>query len=122
MDWHDVDGDPPSRQYEVGYKKPPAGTRFSKDRQPPRRKKKLGDLSFKDLLWKLLQEPRRVLIDGKPVWRTNAHLVSQRAFQEAEKGSSTLMRLCNELLLGPGGPDEEVPPEIILGGPISQLP
>jgi hypothetical protein len=119
MDWNDDEGSSRT-EYEVGYKKPPPGTRFSKDRQPERpKKKKPDDRSIKDLLWRLLQEERRVTIDGKVVWRTNAWLVSHRAMQEAEKGSSVLMRLCNELMLGPGGPDEEEPPEIFLGSPAS---
>ena len=51
------------------------------------------------LFWKVLQEPRRAKINGKTRWVTSAELIVRRAYTEAEKGSSTLQRLLNELLL-----------------------
>ena len=106
---------PPSgTRTDVGYKRPPVETRFKKGQKPPPRKKKVvAQLSMKDVFWKVLQEQRRFVVDGKAAWVTTADLVARRAFLEAEKGSPTLSRLLNQLLLASDDPAEEEMPEII---------
>jgi hypothetical protein len=103
MDEHDNATESTSGEYRVGYKRPPLETRFKKGQKRPRRKEKVvQNFSPKDLFWSVLQERRRVIINGKATWPTNAELIARRALLEAEKGSPVLMRLSNELLLGAG--------------------
>ncbi|MGI8705823.1 MAG: hypothetical protein ACR2JJ_08540 [Sphingomicrobium sp.] len=103
------------KRTDVGYKRPPFETRYKKgQKRPPRKKKVTAHLSARDLFWKVLQERRRVVIDGKPVWLSNADLIARRSFLEAEKGSPVLSRLLNQLLLKADAPAEDEKPEIIL--------
>src|SRR3954447_16775506 len=85
---------------DVGYKRPPIEHQFRKGQKPPPRKKKpVAELDATMLFWKVLQEPRRAKINGKASWVTSAELIVRCAYTQAEKGSSTLQRLLNELLL-----------------------
>jgi hypothetical protein len=103
-----------AKRSDVGYKRPPIETRFKKgQKRPPRKKKVVGQFSTRDLFWKVLQERRRVVIDGKPAWLSNADLIARRAFLEAEKGSPVLSRLLNQLLLAADAPAEDEMPEVI---------
>jgi hypothetical protein len=108
---------PAPEDWKGGYKTPPFERRFKKGQKPPPRKKKPApDISNKEIFWRVLQERRRVEIEGKVLWLTNAELIARRAFLEADKGSAVLGRLLNQLLLGAGDP-EDGQPEIILGSP-----
>ena len=103
-----------AKRSDVGYKRPPIETRFKKgQKRPPRKKKVVAQLSARDLFWKVLQERRRVVIDGKPLWLSNTDLIARRAFLEAEKGSPVLSRLLNQLLLAAETPADDELPEII---------
>ncbi len=105
---------PKGKRTDVGYKRPPPETRFRKGQKPPPRKKKVvTPFSARDLFWKVLQERRRVVIEGKPRWLSNADLIARRAYLEAEKGSPVLSRLLNQLLLAAEPPAEDEMPEII---------
>jgi hypothetical protein len=85
---------------EVGYKRPPREHQFKKGQKPPPRKKKEGaEVRISEILRKVLHEPRRVAINGKVCWVSGAELVIRRAYQEAEKGNSTLRRELASLLL-----------------------
>ena len=104
-----------SKRNDVGYKRPPIETRFKKGQKPPPRKKKVrAEVSAKDVFWKVLQERRRVVIDSKPAWLTNAELIARRAFLEAERGSPVLARLLNQLLLQSERPSDEDVPEMVI--------
>lgn len=100
------------KRTDVGYKRPPVETRFKKGQKPPPRKKKNdAPQRVEDIFWAVLQESRRVVIDGKVCWISNAELITRRAFIESEKGSSTLQRLLSQLLLSsaPGEESEQMP-------------
>lgn len=101
----------PTKRADVGYKRPPVEHQFKKGQKPPPRKPKAKaeKESSRELLERLLNEPRRVVIDGKPAWRTTATLVMHRAYEAAEQGNHTLQRLLSELHFageptGPLGP------------------
>jgi hypothetical protein len=115
MDSRKEEGVSRPKRSDVGYKRPPVETRFQKGQKPPPRKKKVqAGISAKEVLWKVLQERRRVIIEGKAVWLTNAELICRRAFLEAERGSPVLGRLLNQLLMQADEPDREEMPEIII--------
>lgn len=104
------------KRTDVGYKRPPVETRFKKGQKPPPQKKKRvpkGD-NTRHLFWAVLQEPRRTTSNGKARWVTTAELVVRMAYIEAERGSSTLQRLLNQLLLGKAKPDEDEMPEVVI--------
>jgi hypothetical protein len=84
----------PVKRSDVGYKRPPWEHQFTKENQPPPRKKKdaLREIPMSETLRKVLDEPRRVVVGGKARWVTSADLVLMRAWQEAEKGSASLSR------------------------------
>lgn len=107
--------DPPLKRTDVGYKRPPIETRFKKGQKPPPRKKKTTpSFDAKELLWMILQERRRVVIEGKAVWLTNAELIGRRAFIEAEKGSPVLLRLVNQFILSVEPGEDSQMPEVIV--------
>lgn len=108
------DGPRRPKRTDVGYKRPPVETQFKKGQKPPPRKaKSQSEPSVSEVFWRVLQERRRVVINGKPQWLTNAELVARRAMLEAEKGSPVLQRLLNQLLLLTDTPGEEQPELII---------
>jgi hypothetical protein len=99
----------------VGYMRPPRQHQFRKGQKPPPRKKReMGREDAHELFWRVLQEPRRVLIDGKPVWASATELIVRLAYSEAEKGSPTLQRLVNQMLLEDDSPAAQEMPEIIV--------
>ena len=53
-------------------------------------------------------------IEGKVKWLTNQELICRRAMIEAEKGSSVLHRLVNQLVLGAEPQAEEEIPQVII--------
>lgn len=87
---------------DVGYKRPPVETQFKSGQKPPPRKKKCGVQQDDptQIFWAVLQQPRRALINNKVQWATTAELIVRSAFIEAERGSSILQRLLNQMLLG----------------------
>lgn len=105
----------PGRRSDVGYGRPPVETQFQKGQKPPPRKKKASaPPSVADLFWKVLNERRRVIFDGKPTWLRNSELIAHRAFLEAEKGSAVLNRLLIQLLLPRDEAPQDAMPEIIV--------
>ena len=109
------EGNDRSKRTDVGYKRPPVETRFKKGQKPPARRKKVtGTRSAKELLWKVLLDPRRVVHGGRATWQTNAELVVRRAMLEAEKGSTTLQRLLTRLWLSREGTGDEQPFEMVI--------
>jgi hypothetical protein len=110
--------DTPGKRSDVGYKRPPKEHQFKKGQKPPpRRKKDSPAINEVHLFWRVLQEPRRAKINGKPKWVTATELIVRRAFIEAEKGSSTVQRLLNQLLLEHDRASSEDEYEIDLGYP-----
>ena len=88
------------KRSDVGYKRPPPETRFKKGQKPPPRKKKEAvEETANNLFWRLLHETRPVKINGKRRWLTVAEIIVECAYLEAEKGSPTLQRLLNKLML-----------------------
>jgi hypothetical protein len=87
------------KRTDVGYKRPPPEHQFKPGQKPPPRKPKSTAKreSARDLLNRLLNEPRRVLMDGKAVWRTTADLLVHKAYEAAEQGSPTIGRLLSDL-------------------------
>ncbi len=73
------------------------GSRKAK-KPPPRRKKNIEDASPRELLWAILQEERRVVIEGVPRWMRTSEIIIRKAFQLADAGKPTLQRLLSELL------------------------
>jgi hypothetical protein len=103
--------------YAVGYKRPPKEHQFKKGQRPPPRKKAAMQEKPFGLYWRVLQEPRRAVINGKAHWGTTAELLARRALMESvkENGSSTVRRLLHELLLEqPTGSDDEEPHEFLI--------
>jgi hypothetical protein len=84
-----------------GYKHPPKEHRFKPGQKPPPRKKKRASskTDARQLFWRVLQEPRRAIVDGKRGWFSTSDLIVRKAFAVAEQGNSTLNRLLNQLLL-----------------------
>jgi hypothetical protein len=102
------DGNEPPKRSDVGYKRPPPEHRFQKgQKRPPRKKKQVEKTSPRDLLWGILQEERRVMVDGKSKWMTNSEIIMNNAFLLAEKGSAVMQRLVSELLIGPAGDGDD---------------
>jgi hypothetical protein len=52
------------------------------------------------MLWRLLQEERRVTTNGKTQWMTVAQIIVAQAHSLAEKGNSPCQRLLTRLILG----------------------
>lgn len=105
----------PVKRSDVGYKRPPWEHQFTKENQPPPRKKKdpLREVPMSETLRKVLDEPRRVVVGGKVRWVTSADLVLMRAWQEAEKGSACLSREMMRLSLSAEVPVPEQAPLVV---------
>ena len=105
----------PVKRSDVGYKRPPWEHQFTKENQPPPRKKKdtLREVPMSETLRKVLDEERRVVVAGKVRWVTCADLVMMRAWQEAEKGSATLRREMLRLSLSAEVPVPEQAPLVV---------
>ncbi len=103
------------KRTDVGYKRPPREHQFKKDQKPPPRKKKdpLREIPMSETLRKVLDEPRRVVQNGKVRWLTSADLVLIRAWQEAEKGSASLRREMMRLSLSAEVPAPEQAPLVV---------
>lgn len=87
------------KRTDVGYKRPPVEYRFKKGQKPPPRKPRVEPKkeSSSELLARLLNEPRRVAVDGKSVWLDTATLLIHLAYEAAEQGNHTLQRLLSEM-------------------------
>ncbi len=90
----------PAKRADVGYKRPPAEHQFKKGQKPPSRKLKGKAVGFSptEILWDVLREQRRVTIDGKVRWISNADLIWRKAMQLAEIGNATMQRAVNSVL------------------------
>ena len=92
---------PKSTRLDVGYKRPPAEHQFKAGQKPPPRKPKPPPpANGRDMLWRLLQEERRVTTNGKTQWMTVAQIIVAQAHSLAEKGNSLCQRLLTRLILG----------------------
>jgi hypothetical protein len=109
-----------AKRNDVGYKRPPAEHQFKKGGKPPPRKAKavLPEFSPTQILWDVLREQRRVLIDGKPVWLSNAELIWRKAMQLAEAGNATMQRAVNGVLfsLDEGKPKLNARARLVIDG------
>jgi hypothetical protein len=99
------------QDYEVGYKRPPLHTRFKKNVAPPSRKGKVQD-PLGHVLWRILQERRRVVIGEKAQWLSVAERLVQKAFELGEQGNSTMNCLLAKLLM-PKPADDDVDVSIL---------
>lgn len=92
---------PPVKRTDVGYKRPPAEHRFTRENQPPRRRKKVEDFdpSALALLNKILAEPQRVIVNGAVTWMSNAEAIVCQALQLVESGNRTLRRPVDDLMM-----------------------
>lgn len=115
-----MSNEPPGRakRTDVGYKRPPVETRFQKGQKPPprKRKKEPVELSFQDLLWKILSEQKRVIVDGAPKWMRASEIIVHNAYLLADKGNPTLVRLIGDSLMEVDfkGREKDEMPEIVL--------
>lgn len=95
----------------VGYGHPPVEHQFKTGQKPPPRKRKpKAEETSRELLERLMKEPRRVLINGKASWWSTGALIIHKAYESAEKGSPTLRRLLSDLHFA-GEPTELLPPK-----------
>ncbi len=114
MDDTSKPADSPAKRSDVGYKRPPWEHQFTKENQPPPRKKDtLREVPMSETLRKVLDEPRRAVVGGKARWVTSADLVLMRAWQEAEKGSALLRREMMRLSLSAEIPAPEQAPLVV---------
>lgn len=103
--------------YQVGYKRPPQEHRFKKGGRPPPRKPKPDprEETPGDILWRVLQEQRRITNGQKVQWVSNAQLIVRRAFELTNKGNNALGRLLIGLTMAGEkvGADDYVEPVIV---------
>jgi hypothetical protein len=108
----------PVKRSDVGYGRPPIEKRFKPGQKPPPRKQKkeLPELSGREILWRILQEERRILANGKVTWMRTSEIIIRKAYQLADGGNSTLQRLMSELLMRLSGEEDvaERMPSILL--------
>lgn len=97
-----------AKRTDVGYKRPPAEHRFAKGHRPAPRKPKprIADETPAGVLWRLLQEERRVQIGKRWTRMSNAELLVRRAHELADTGNSTMRSLTLELLMRGQSPEE----------------
>jgi hypothetical protein len=106
------DDPPPSgKRTDVGYKRPPAEHQFKKGHKPPPRKKNgtAKPEGAGDLLRKLLQEERRVVIGNKASYMPVSEILIRKAFELSEKGNATMRRRLIELQMRNERPGDEGP-------------
>lgn len=91
------------RRGDVGYCRPPVEHQFKPGQKPPPRKakaKKKPTKSPLEALWRVLHEQRRLVVNGKAVWMSNAELILRKGFEFAEKDDNpTISRLMADLML-----------------------
>ena len=91
------------KRRDVGYGRPPVEHQFKPGQKPPPRKAKAKKEPFKSplaALWKVLQEQRRIVVNGKAIWLSNAELILRTGFELAEKDdNATISRLVADLML-----------------------
>ena len=115
MDDGDTKAGNPAKRADVGYRRPPREHQFKKGHKPPPRKKKgqAAEVRMDQILRKVLHEPRRILISGKPKWVSGAELVILQAYQQAEKGNRMLRRELAKLLLSLDARASHDGPEVV---------
>lgn len=96
---------------DVGYGRPPKEHQFKKGQpRPPRKAKaeKPPKVVISEILRELLQERRRMVMDGEVKWPRTAEVLIRKAYQEAHKGDAVLLRDVMQLLFAmetePGEP------------------
>lgn len=91
------------RRGDVGYCRPPVEHQFKSGQKPPPRRakaKKKPSKSPLDAFWKVLHEQRRIIVNGKAVWMSNAELIVRKGFEFAEKDDNpTISNLVADLML-----------------------
>ena len=105
------------KRTDIGYKRPPAEHQFKKGHTPKPRKLKpsIKKPNNGEILWKILQEERRVVIEGKVQWIRIADLIVRRMYELADKGNSTMRRLSLELLMRGHDPIEDEGHGLVMG-------
>ena len=103
---------PPSsgKRADVGYKRPPREHQFKKGHKPaPRKQKEKNAAALKpsELLWRILQEERRVTIGNQVRWMSTLQLLIRRAFEISDKGNPSIRRIALDLLMRTDTPGEE---------------
>lgn len=108
---------PTGKRTDVGYKNPPVETRFKEGQKPPprKRKKEPADLSPRELLWKILREEKRVLVDGTPKWMRVSEIIITNAYSLAASGSPMIGRMMSEFLMEADAHrrEEDVMPKVV---------
>jgi hypothetical protein len=103
--------DPPARKRaDVGYRRPPAEHRFSRENQPKRRRRsaKMHEETetVARLLSRVLSEERRAEVGTQVKWLRMSEILILKAFELAERGSPIMRRRLIDLGLRnqpPGG-------------------
>jgi hypothetical protein len=102
-------------EYEVGYKKPPVGTRFKKGgsgNPSGKRKERLEDLNPGKVLQTIDNEEIMVTIDGKRKRMRKGEIHFRQLFTKAIKGDLTAARLIAKEAATYFGPEAEGPSEM----------
>ena len=101
------EGGPTPKRTDVGYKRPPVEHQFKPGQTPPRRKKRANKPeSATQCLARILGEERRLKRGGKAVWRTNASLLVEIAFQLAEGGNAAVSRALTDYMMADDEPEQ----------------
>lgn len=96
--------------YEVGYRRPPAATRFKRGKSgnPNGRPRKKGPRSFESVLQEVLNQTVLVTEGGKPKRYTVQELLVKSTATQAAKGDLRALQLVNRMLKDhPPTPDQE---------------
>lgn len=106
------------RRVDVGYCRPPVEHQFKPGQKRPPRKAKAKEKTSKsplEALWRVLHERRRLVVNGKAVWMSNAELILRKGFEFAEKDDNpTISSLMAHLMLvGEDPRDLETPDKTI---------
>lgn len=106
-------GDQPLKDYEVGYGRPPVEHRFKKGQKPPARKRRRKDATSPQvLLWQILNEQKRVELNGEVRWLSASEIIIRKAFALSDAGSSTIQRLLTAVVLAEAEGEGDEQPRI----------
>lgn len=87
MDDHEPGLSDATKDYEIGYKKPPIHTQFQKGQPRPARKPKPYEPTSRELMAKVLSEERMIRISGRKQKMRNYEIILLRLAEKAPSSS-----------------------------------